>query len=129
VTVDLDDGGVDHGVFHIRLLRAGFEKPNENISLDPIPVSLEDSVPVAEKGRKISPGASCPHNPKYRLDEATVIASASSRVRWLAQAMRFHLRPLGVRQHESFHPKLESRSGPQWNPKSQQALVLQLRIN
>jgi len=36
--------------------------------------------------------------------------------------MRFHLRPLGVRQYESFHPKLESHSSPRWNPDSQQAL-------
>jgi hypothetical protein len=37
--------------------------------------------------------------------------------------MRLHLRPLGVRQYESFHPKLESRSNQNGNPESQQALV------
>src|SRR3546814_5046517 len=37
--------------------------------------------------------------------------------------MRFHLRPLGVSQHKSFHPKLESQTSSTWNPKSQQALV------
>jgi hypothetical protein len=29
--------------------------------------------------------------------------------------MRLHLRPLGVRQHESFHPKLESQPSFRWN--------------
>ncbi len=37
--------------------------------------------------------------------------------------MRFHLRPLGVRQHKSVHLKLESQSNLQVNPESQQALV------
>src|SRR3546814_15392161 len=37
--------------------------------------------------------------------------------------MRFHLRPLGVSQHKSFHPKLESQTSSTSNPKSQQALV------
>jgi hypothetical protein len=36
--------------------------------------------------------------------------------------MTLHLRPLGVRQHESVHPKLESQSSLRWNPHSQQAL-------
>ena len=41
-------------------------------------------------------------------------------VRRLAQAMRFHLRPLGVGQYKAVHPKLESQSRLQWNPESQQ---------
>ena len=36
--------------------------------------------------------------------------ATSARVRRLAQSMRLHLRPLGVRQNESFHPKLESQT-------------------
>ena len=36
--------------------------------------------------------------------------------------MRLHLRPLGVSQHKSFHPKLESQTSQKWNPESQQAL-------
>src|SRR3546814_9916293 len=53
-----------------------------------------------------------------------VVASASPGVRRLAQTMRFHFRPLGVRQYESFHPKLESQTSHQWNPESQQALAI-----
>src|SRR3546814_3731321 len=49
------------------------------------------------------------------------------RSRRLSQAMRFHLRPLGVSQHKSFHPKLESQTSSTWNPKSQQALE-QIRV-
>src|SRR5579863_6846138 len=48
VAVDLDDGGVDHGVLHVRLVRDGIKKPFENIGFDPIAISLEDGVPRAE---------------------------------------------------------------------------------
>jgi hypothetical protein len=36
--------------------------------------------------------------------------------------MRFHFRPLGIGQHISVHPKLESQYLAQGNPKSQQTL-------
>jgi hypothetical protein len=101
---------------------AGLEKPGENVRFDPVAVALENSVPVAKERRKIAPRASRPHNPKNRFDEAAVVASAAPGVRWLTQTMRLHLRPLGVRQHESFHPKLESQPSFRWNPDSQQAL-------
>jgi hypothetical protein len=42
--------------------------------------------------------------------------------------MRLHLRPLGVSQNESVHPKLESQPSPDENPESQQTLALQLRF-
>src|SRR6266852_4780362 len=121
--MDLDDGGVNHGVFHVWRVGAGLEKPGENVRFDPVAVALENSVPVAEQRRKIAPRASRPHDPKDRFDEAAVVASAAPGVRSLTQTMRLHLRPLGVRQHESFHPKLESQPSFKWNPDSQQALV------
>jgi hypothetical protein len=40
--------------------------------------------------------------------------------------MLLHLRPLGVCQYESIHPKLESQPSLRWNPDSQQPLALQL---
>ena len=110
VAVDLDDGGVDHGVFHVRSVRTGLEKPDENPGFDPVAVTLENSVPVAEERRKITPRASRPHDPKYRFDEAAVVASAAPGVRRLTQTMTLHLRPLGLRQRESVHPKLKSQS-------------------
>jgi hypothetical protein len=45
-------------------------------------------------------------------------------VRRLTQAMRLHLRPLGVCQYESIHPKLESQPSLRSNPDSQQSLGL-----
>ena len=122
--MDLDDGGVDHGIFHVRLVRAGFEKPNENIGFDPTSVSREDTVPLAEEGRQIAPWAASPHDPKNSFDKEAIVASTSSRVRRFTRTMWFNLRPLGVSQHESFHQKLESRSSPTWNPEYQQALAV-----
>ncbi|MBY0318679.1 MAG: hypothetical protein K2X72_08155 [Reyranella sp.] len=47
--MDLDDGGIDHGAFHVRLVRAGLEKPDENIGFDPVAIALEHRVPLAEE--------------------------------------------------------------------------------
>jgi hypothetical protein len=122
MAVDLDDGSINHGVLHVRFIRASLEKPNENIGFDPIAVSLENRVPAPEEGWKIAPRTSCPHDPKQGFDEAAIVATTSSRIGWFTQTMRFHLRPLGVRQHKSFHPKLESQSKLMGNPESQQTL-------
>src|SRR3979409_1432800 len=120
--MDLDDGGVDHGVFHVWRVRAGLEKLSENVRFNPVAVPLENSVPVAKERRKIAPRTSRPHDPKHRFDKPAVVASAAPGVRRLTQAMRLHLRPLGVCQYESIHPKLESQPSLRWNPDSQQPL-------
>src|SRR5215211_6841130 len=113
--MDLDDGGIDHGVLHVGLVRAGLEKPKKDIGFDPVPIPLEDSVPVPERGWKVTPRASRAHDPKHRFDEAAVVAPASPWVRRLAQTRRLHPRPLGVRQHKAVHSKLESQLSPKWN--------------
>ena len=106
MAVDLDDSGINHGVFHVRFVGARLEKPKENIGFDPITIPLEGSVPVAEKARKIAPRAARPCNPQNRFDKAPIIATAATGIGRLPEAMRFHLRPLGVRQNKSFHDKL-----------------------
>ena len=121
MAVDLDDGGIDHGVLHVRLFRAGCEQPREHIGFDPVAEAFENGIPLAEEGRKITPWTAGPHDPKHRFDETAIITSAAPRIARLAEAMRFHLRPLGISQHESFHPKLESQPSLRRNPKSQQA--------
>src|ERR1700716_3274274 len=120
--MDLDDGGVDHGVFHVWRVRAGLEKLSENVSFNPVAVPLENSVPVAKERRKIAPRTSRPHDPKHRFDKPAVVASAAPGVRRRTHAMLLRLRPLGVCQNESIHPKLESQPSLRWNPDSQQPL-------
>ncbi|ABE64781.1 hypothetical protein Nham_4146 (plasmid) [Nitrobacter hamburgensis X14] len=46
--------GVDHFVFDVRRVRAGLEKPGENVRFDPVAVALGNRVPVSEY-RKITP--------------------------------------------------------------------------
>src|SRR4051794_40488736 len=38
VAVHLDDGGIDHGVFHVRLIRDRIEQPFENIGSHPVAI-------------------------------------------------------------------------------------------
>jgi hypothetical protein len=83
--------------------------PREHIGFDPVAEAFENGIPLAEEGRKITPWTAGPHDPKHRFDETAIITSAAPRIAPLAEAMRFHLRPLGISQHESFRPKLESQ--------------------
>src|SRR5271169_4884882 len=121
--MDLDDGGVDHGELHIRIIRYSLEKPLENIGLHPVAIALEDRVPVAEKLGKVAPRTASARDPKHRLNKQPIVAAAPSGIARLSQAMPLHLRPLAVDHHESFHPKLESPQTRNANPNSQQTLV------
>ena len=51
--MDFDDGGVDHGVFHVWRVRAGLEKRGENVRFDPVAIgalmSKENSPEAAAK--------------------------------------------------------------------------------
>ena len=49
VAVDFDDGGVDHGELHVRVVREGIENPLEDIGLYPVAEPLEHRVPVPEQ--------------------------------------------------------------------------------
>ena len=67
VPVNLDDGGIHHRVFHIRLLRDGFEEPGENVLDHPVTKPCVDRAPVAEHCWKIPPRAPSSHDPKLEL--------------------------------------------------------------
>ena len=90
--------------------------------------ALPHTVPLAELLRKVAPGAACSRDPQHGFNKQPVVATATTRIAWFAQTMRFHLHPLGVRQNESIHQKLESHQASKGNPDSQQALALQLRF-
>jgi hypothetical protein len=79
--------------------------------------------PVAEGARQIAPRAACAGNPQHGFDKQPVVIAASAGIARLAKTMWFHLRPLGVSQNESVHPKLESQSSSIENPESKQALA------
>jgi hypothetical protein len=106
VAVDLDDGGVDHGVFHVRIIRHRVENPLEDPSFHPVAEAREHRVPFAEGGRKIPPGTAGPRNPQHRFEKQPTIPARAARITRLAQTMRLHLRPLRVRQIKPIHLKL-----------------------
>src|SRR5258708_17078667 len=92
--MDLDDGGVDHGVFHVWRVRAGLEKLGENVRFNPVTVPLENSVPVTENRRKITPRASRPHDPKHRFDKAAVVTSPTPQSPRLSRSIALSPLPL-----------------------------------
>jgi hypothetical protein len=69
VAVNLDYGGVDHRVFHIRVFRNHVEKSFENIGLNPIAIAFENGVPFAKKRRKVAPRTSRSRNPQHGLNK------------------------------------------------------------
>ena len=122
VAMDLDDGGVDHGVFHVRLIGDRLGQALPHIRLHPVAEARVHAVPMAESARQIAPRAARAGDPQHRLDKQPVILAAASGIARFAQTTRFHLRPLGVSQNESFHPELESQPSANENPESQQTL-------
>src|SRR6516165_1417200 len=115
VAVDLDDGGINHGVFHVRIIGDGLEQPLPDIRLRPVAEACEDTVPMAERDRQIAPGTSCACDPQHRFHKKSVVLAAAPWIAWLTQTMRLHLRPLGVSQNESFHPTLAQSSSTDEN--------------
>jgi len=106
MTVNPDDGGVDHGVFHVGLVRDSVENPFENIGLHPIAEPLEHGVPLAESRGQIPPGTTRSGDPQHSLKKQAPVCTRPAGVAHLAQTVRFHLRPLGVRQTQAIHDKL-----------------------
>lgn len=106
--VDLYDRRIDHGIFHVRLVRARLEKPDEDIGCAPISKTPKGRAPIAEMRRKVTPRATRAGDPEHRLHKPTIVAAAPAGVAALPQTVRFHPRPLGVRQNIAIHPKRES---------------------
>jgi hypothetical protein len=129
VTVNMDDGGINHRVFQIGLIGQSLENALENAALRPIPEALEHRVPVAEFRRQITPGTAGARNPQNALEKPAPVHARSAGVCFLAQTKRLDLPPLIRRQNISNHNsrsrfwELESQSRRLVNPDSQQALV------
>ena len=104
--VDLDNCRVNHGVFHVGIVRGGIEYPFKNIGLYPMAEPFEHRVPWAEILRQIPPGAARPGNPQNRFDEKPAVSAGPARIGLLAKAMRLDLLPLGIGQDKAIHKKL-----------------------
>ena len=49
IAADFNDGGIDHGVFHVRLITYRIENPLENISVAPVVEPAVGGAPVAKQ--------------------------------------------------------------------------------
>lgn len=67
--VDLDDGCIDHRVFHVRLVAQGVEYPFEYIGLNPTTEAPEGAVPVPELRRQVTPRGIRSYNPQNSFKE------------------------------------------------------------
>jgi hypothetical protein len=61
--MNLDDGGVNHGVFHVRVVGHGIKNPFKNIGLDPIAKPFENRIPMIEMRGQVAPRSPCSGNP------------------------------------------------------------------
>src|SRR6218665_4225835 len=116
MAVNLDDGCIDHCIFEVRLIRAGFKKLCEHIGATPIAEATECSAPVSKMFGEITPRRTGPNNPKDSLDENSVVTAATPGISRLAKTIRLHLCPLGVSQNKTIHQKLESYQANFMNP-------------
>ncbi len=72
MATDRNDGGVDHGIFHVGIIRQHMENPLKNACFGPVIEALEHREP-------------------------TIVAPAAARSARLAKTMRRDLLTLGVR--------------------------------
>jgi hypothetical protein len=56
VAVDLDDGGVDHGVFHVGIVGVGVKQPSPDIRLHPVAEAREYAVQWPNEGGRSRQG-------------------------------------------------------------------------
>jgi hypothetical protein len=101
VAVNLADCPVNHDTFHVGVIGDGIKNPFENISFHPMAEALENGVPVAKRGWKITPRGPGSGNPQDRFHEKTPIPAGATGVAFLAKTMRLHQSPLRITDHKS----------------------------
>src|SRR5271157_4389534 len=67
-----DDGGVDHGVFVVRIVRQRLEKTLPNAALRPAREPRMDVLPIAKALGQIAPRCTRAKFPNPRLDEKPI---------------------------------------------------------
>ena len=71
-----DDGGVDHGVFVVGIIRQRFEKTLPNRFRRPARETRVNVLPGAEPRRHVAPRNARPKFPNYSLDEQAIASIA-----------------------------------------------------
>ncbi len=75
MTVDLDDGGVNHGVFHIWRARDGVEDALPAIRFHQARKRVHAVIQLPKVEGRFAPRTARSRNPQHRLDEEPVVAA------------------------------------------------------
>src|SRR3954464_9987032 len=99
--MDGDDRAIDHRGFEIRFSGQGLEDALKNHRPHPAAEAREHAVPMAELGRQVPPGQSCPGTPQHGFEKQPVVLRRHATIRFLARQQSLDLRPNGVAENES----------------------------
>ncbi len=100
------NGGVDHHMLEVRVIRQDLEKILPNALACPAAEAHEGAVPVPELGRQIAPRCARAQNPQHRIDKQAVVLSRPTLVAFLAGNQLLNPLPLLVRQLASNQDRL-----------------------
>ena len=101
MAVNPDDRGIDHGVFHVGIVRDRLEHAFENMGLDPMAKALEDGVPLAKRCWQITPGTASSRDPQHRFNKQTSVTASLSESVYVLQRRRKQLQALGIYEDAS----------------------------
>src|SRR3954453_13935362 len=100
--MDGDDRAIDHRGFEIRFSGQGLEDAVKNHRPHPAAEAREHAVPMAELGRQVPPGQSCPDTPQHGFEKQPVVLRRHATIRFLARQQSLNLLPDGVAENEPF---------------------------
>ena len=100
--VGAHDGGVNHGVFVVRVLCQGLEHPLPYAAVAPARVTGVHDAKVAETGRQVPPGDARTVAVEHSIHEQPVVFCSGSRLSCLAGQQVLDAFPLGIKEGISF---------------------------
>ena len=102
VLVDAHDGGINHGVFVVRVLSQDFKHPLLDTCLAPVQVTDVHDAKVAEMRWQIPPRNTCTVAVQHGVHEQSIVFCSGSGLACLACKQVTDALPLGVKQCVSF---------------------------
>ena len=91
--VGLNDRSINHRIFEVGLTVYRIEKTLGYSGFRPSTEPFENRIPIAEILGQIAPRRACPHAPKNRLHEPTIVATTCSWIANFPGQQRPHLLP------------------------------------
>ena len=102
-----DDGGIDHHMLEVWVLRQDLEKILPNAFAGPTIETDEHAIPVAKRAWQITPGRARAQNPKHSIHEQPVVLAGSTSIALLTRNQIRDTRPLHIRQFAPNQDRLE----------------------